>query len=129
MTSNLKYLAKKVGDTIYAGDSEIIIYDVYSILNNSANILVGSLESVSQSINIQYNKVIINSTFNMNINDVDNLYNFTWTSSNNINKELVVYSSSPANLVTTNKDSAFNYAFYTISIANIFDDLFLDISW
>jgi hypothetical protein len=129
MTSNLQYLAKKVGDTIYAGDSEIIIYDVYSILNNSANILVGSLESVSQSINIQYNKVIINSTFNMNINDADNLYNFTWTSSNNINKELVVYSSSPANLVTTNQDSVFNYAFYTISIANIFDDLFLYISW
>jgi outer membrane lipoprotein-sorting protein len=128
MPSNLQYIAKKVGETIYVNGNQVNVYEVFSTLNGDCNVLVGALETITQCITSQLNSVIVNKNYVMNITDVDNEYNFTWTSSSNLSKDLVVYTSSPAYLTTTNQESICDVS-YNVSIGNLFDDLALNISW
>jgi hypothetical protein len=124
MSSNLQYIAMSIGQPVYANGLTIKEYEVYTVLNGGTGILVGSMQTLSQSLNNIGTQVVVNTSYILNVNDQINEYNFTWTSSNNINKDLVTYLSCPANLSTTDEPSVLGYS-YSVTVANVFDNLFI----
>ena len=131
MASNLQYIAMVVGQPVYANGLTIKEYEVYTVLNGGTGTLVGSMQTLSQSLNNVGTQVVVNTSYILNlnnqINDVTLEYNFTWTSSNNLNKDLVTYLSCPANLSTTDLASSVGFS-YSVSVANVFDNLSIVIS-